>query len=67
MTFPKESVLKWVSEVSDEASYEDIQYEIYVRQKVQDGLKEVENGNTVSHEEAQRRFRTLIDGSYDDA
>ncbi|MCA9445454.1 MAG: hypothetical protein H6751_16370 [Candidatus Omnitrophica bacterium] len=67
MTFPKESVLKWVSEVSDEASYEDIQYEIYVRQKVQDGLKEVENGNTVNHEEAQRRFRTLIDGSYDDA
>jgi len=55
---PKQSVLKWVSDISEEASFEDIQYEIYVRQKIQRGLEDVENGNVVTHEEAISRFFT---------
>lgn len=31
-------------------------YEFYVKQKIEKGLKAVEEGRTVSHEEAKRRL-----------
>ena len=40
----------------EDASLEDIQYHIYVRQKIQQGLDDVEAGRVVSHEEVQRRL-----------
>ena len=40
----------------EDASLEDIQYRIYVLQKVEQGLDEVNSGRVVSHEEVQRRL-----------
>ena len=40
----------------EDASLEDIQYHIYVRQKIQQGLEDVEAGRVVSHSEVQRRM-----------
>ena len=55
-TVPKEEVRRLLETLPDEASYEDIQYHIYVRQKVQQGLDDVENGRVLSHDEAVKRL-----------
>jgi len=40
----------------EDATYEDIQYHIYVRQAVENGLTAVERGEVISQEEAERRM-----------
>jgi predicted transcriptional regulator len=39
-----------------DASLEDIQYNLYVRQKIQQGIDDEEAGRVVSHAEVQRRL-----------
>jgi predicted transcriptional regulator len=55
-TTAKEEVQNILNALPDTASFEDIQYHIYVREKIERGLRDAENGNTVSHEEAERRL-----------
>jgi predicted transcriptional regulator len=38
------------------ASWDDIMYELYVRQKIELGLAAAEEGRVVDHEEVKRRF-----------
>src|ERR1700741_2547254 len=52
----KEEARKLVDRLPDDATWEDLQYEIYVRQAVDTGLKDADAGRTVSDEEARRRF-----------
>ncbi len=40
----------------EDASLEDIQYHIYVRQKIQQGLDDAEAGRVRSHAEVQKRL-----------
>ena len=67
-TSPKQAARRLVERLSDDASFEDIQYELYVAQQVQRGLKDVEQGRTVSHEEARAHLgRWLADETGGDA
>ena len=52
----KEEALELVERLAEDATWEDLQYEIYVRQAVEAGLKNSREGHTVSLEEAHRRF-----------
>ena len=54
MATAKEEVRKLLDVIPDDASFEDIQYHIYVRQKVERGLEDVEQGRVVSQEEVER-------------
>ena len=51
----KEEVLDSIKGLPDTSTLEDIQYLLYVRQKIQKGLQDVAEGRTVRHEEAERR------------
>jgi predicted transcriptional regulator len=53
----KEEVRRILDHIPDSASFEDIQYHIYVREKIGRGLEEVEQGRVVSQEEVERRMR----------
>ena len=53
---PKEEVRRLLDQLSDEVSYEDIQYHIYVQQKIDRGLEASENGDFISDEEIERRI-----------
>lgn len=55
MATAKEEVRKLLDGLPDEASYEDIQYHIYVREKIKRGLKDVEEGRVLTEEEFERR------------
>lgn len=56
MSTAKAEVTRMLEELSDDVSYEDIQYHIYVRQKVARGLQDVQDGRLVSHDDADRRL-----------
>ena len=60
----KEEVRKLLDQLPEDSSYEDIQYHIYVREKIQKGLEDVEAGRTLSQEEVEQRMaRWLCSGA----
>ena len=56
METAKEQVQHMLEALPEDATLEDIQYHIYVRQKIERGLSEVEAGNVISHQEVQQRL-----------
>jgi predicted transcriptional regulator len=52
----KEEAHRLVERLPEDATWEDLQYEIYFRQAVEAGLKDSREGRTVPIEEARRRF-----------
>ena len=56
MKTAKDEVRELLANLPDDASLEDIQYHLYVRQKIQRGLAAAEQGRTIAHEEVVRRM-----------
>jgi hypothetical protein len=56
MSTAKEEIRKLLDRIPDDASYEDIQYHIYVRQKIERSRKDIEAGRVISQEEMERRM-----------
>jgi hypothetical protein len=52
----KEEARRLVERLPEDATWEDIQYQIYFRQAVEAGLKDSREGSIVSLQEARRRF-----------
>ena len=52
----KEEIRNMLEQMPDDISFEDIQYHIYVREKIERGLKDVGEGRILSQEEAERRM-----------
>jgi predicted transcriptional regulator len=40
----------------EQASWDDVMYTLYVRQKIEEGLADIAEGRVVSHEEAKRQL-----------
>ncbi len=51
MSTAKQDVAAMLSQLPDDVTLEDIQYHLYVLQKVRHGLEAAERGETVPHEE----------------
>lgn len=49
-----------VDALPDAATWDDLAYEVYVRQAVETGLGDAEAGRTLSHEDAMARVRSRI-------
>ena len=56
MQSAKETVRQIIDRLPDQATWDDIMYELYVKQKIEAGLKAVEEGRTIPHEEMKRRL-----------
>lgn len=56
METAKEQVQQILEALPDDASLEDIQYHIYVRQKIEQGLADADAGRVVTHDEAMKRL-----------
>jgi predicted transcriptional regulator len=52
----KDAARQVIDTLPDDASLNDVMYAIYVRQKIERGLRDLEAGNTVSHEEVMREI-----------
>ena len=53
----KEEVRRILEQIPDSASFEDIQYHIYVREKIDRGLADVKQGRVIEQAEVERRMR----------
>ena len=47
----KQKLLNFITNLEDDLSINDILYEILIYFKVQEGLSDIENGNTLTNEE----------------
>ncbi|GAI94744.1 unnamed protein product [marine sediment metagenome] len=52
----KKNVLEVIKNLPDDSSYEDIMEKIYFMQKVEAGLKDVDEGRVIPHEEVKKRL-----------
>lgn len=56
MATPKQAAKELIEHLPDQATWNDIMYELYVKQKIEAGLKAVAEGRTVPHEDVKRRL-----------
>ena len=56
MQTAKEEVLEILKQVPDNSTLEEIQYHLYVRQKIHRGIKDVEEGRIIPQDEMERRM-----------
>jgi predicted transcriptional regulator len=56
METAKEEVRRILESLPDDATLEDIQYRIYVRQAIAAGVSDIDEGRVVSQEEVERRM-----------
>lgn len=56
MSAVKEAARAIVENLPEQASWDDLMYELYVKQKIEAGLAAADNGQTVPHEEVKARL-----------
>ena len=52
----KEEARNLIDKLPEQATWDDIMYEFYVKKKIEIGLKAAEDGRVVPHEEVKKRF-----------
>ena len=60
-TTAKDAVREILDQLPDDTSYEEIQYRIYVREKVERGLRDLEQGRVLTQEEVEQRMAKWLD------
>jgi predicted transcriptional regulator len=56
MDTAKEEVRRILESLPDDATLEDIQYRIYVRQAIAAGVRDIDQGRIVSQDEVERQM-----------
>ena len=56
MSSVKEAARQIIDSLPDQATWDDLMYELYVKQKIEEGLKASDEGRTVPQEEAKQRL-----------
>ena len=50
----KDEVIRMIEQLPDDCTLQQIQYHLYVREQVQEGLADIDAGRVVSHEAAKQ-------------
>lgn len=56
MATTKKQALEMIKKLPEKATWDDIMYEIYVRKKIEAGIKATDEGRVVPHDEVKKRF-----------
>jgi hypothetical protein len=56
MNIAKEEARKLIDKLPDQATWDDIIYEFYVKKKIESALKAAQEGRVIPHEEVKKRF-----------
>jgi hypothetical protein len=56
MSAVKEEAKRLIDQLPEQATWDDIMYEIYVKQKLEIAEKQADEGETISHEEVKKRL-----------
>ena len=57
MSTVKQSVREVVEQLPEDCTWEDVMYQLYVREKIERSLEDSAAGRTKSHEEVRREFQ----------
>ena len=60
MGIVKEQVIDLIKSLPDDCTLEDIQYHLYVREKVERGMRAIDEGHVVSQEEAEKKVKEWV-------
>ena len=60
MVAAKQEVQEIIRNLPDNCTYEDIQYHLYVVEKIKNGITRAENGEVSSHQDAELRLAKWI-------
>jgi predicted transcriptional regulator len=61
MQHAKDEIRHILDQLPDDASFDDIQYHIYVRQKIDRGLNDAAQGRLLTEEEFDRRMHRWLE------
>jgi hypothetical protein len=56
----KREALELIQRMPDDSSLEDIQYHLYVREKVERGLRDLKSKRTLSQKDVERRMKKWL-------
>jgi len=56
MASPKQVLLETLQGLPDDATFEDIEYHLYARARIEEGRRAVEEGRVVPHDEVKRQL-----------
>jgi predicted transcriptional regulator len=56
----KEEAIQLIRRLPDDATLEEIQYHLYVEQKVRRGIRDVEEGRVYTQEEVEERMKRWV-------
>jgi len=59
MESAKEEAIQLIRRLPDDTTLEEIQYHLYVQQKVRRGMQDVEEGRVYSQEEVEKRMNEV--------
>lgn len=62
MVNAKREVIELLDRLPDDVTFEEIQYHLYVRQKVEAGLAAADEGHVLTQEEVERRMEQWLGG-----
>ena len=60
MLTAKQEVMELLKDLPDTSTLEEIQYHLYVRQKIQRGIQDVEEGKIYTQEEVEKRMEKWV-------
>ena len=63
MSIVKEQVIDLIKSLPDDCTIEDIQYHLYVREKVERGIRAIDEGRIVPQEEAEKKVKEWLKSS----
>ncbi|PTL35467.1 hypothetical protein CLG94_09345 [Candidatus Methylomirabilis limnetica] len=63
MTHVRDQVIELIKTLPEDSTLEDIHYHLYVREKVEHGLKAIDEGRLVSQVEAENRVQEWLKSS----
>ena len=61
MATPKQAAKELIEHLPDQASWNDIMYKLYVKQKIEEGLADIEAGRTTPHEQVKAELCQIGD------
>lgn len=56
MGIVKEEAKKLIDQLPEQATWDDIMYQLYIRKKIDKGLDALKEGKVISHDEAKKRI-----------
>ncbi len=63
MAHVKEQVIELIKALPEDSTLEDIHYHLYVREKVEHGLRAAEEGRVIPQEDAEKRVEGWLKSS----